>query len=264
MNMQIQKISKSDREIKFSIEGTNAQFVNALRRIAITEVPILAVDHVNFFVNDSAMYDEIIAHRLALLPLSFEQKTFVLPEDCKCNGEGCTNCQIILSIDKKGPCIVYAKDIKSEDKEAASTLYPETPIVELLENQRLKLTAVAKLGLGKTHAKHSAAKAFFRLYPSVKLSDELKNPEDCIKICPKHALSIEGKKASVNEDCDLCGECVKTSLPKDVLTVSGTEGKYIFILESISGLSAEDIMLQANDILKKKLKDFGKQVKSLK
>ena len=51
--------------------------------------------------------------------------------------------------------------------------------------------------------------------------------------------------------------------PKGSLEITGDDTKFIFTVESISGLKAEDIALASVDIIKKKLKDFDKAVKKI-
>ncbi len=77
-------------------------------------------------------------------------------------------------------------------------------------------------------------------------------------------MKIEGNKVSVTKDCDMCQECVKIAEPEGVLEVSGDPTKFIFYVESISGLDAEQIVLLSVDILKKKIKEFQKQLKKIK
>ena len=45
---------------------------NAIRR-SVLEIPTLAVDEVEIFKNDSALYDEVLAHRIGLIPLKTEK-----------------------------------------------------------------------------------------------------------------------------------------------------------------------------------------------
>lgn len=256
--MKIQILEKSDRCIKFILEGVSQQFANALRRTAMTEVPTLAIEGVDFHINSSVLYDEIIAHRLGLLTLNFDPKIYNLPSGCNCDGKGCSNCQVILTLNKKGPCMVYAKDFKSTELSVQPT-FPETPIIELFENQQLKLEATAILGIGRGHAKWQASKAWYRFWPKAELTGKLDNQAQCIAVCPKNALKINSS-ATVTPDCDLCGECAKIAEPK-VLKISANKTKFIFTLESISGLGAEEIILKAIDILNKKAKELEKGLK---
>ena len=256
--MKVKIIEKDERVIKFILEGSNPQFANALRRTMIGGIPVLAIKEVDFYENDSALFDELIAQRLSLIPFVFEPKELNLPEDCSCEGKGCMQCQVVFALDKKGPCVVRADDLKSTH-ESVKPLYPEMPIVELLDGQKLKLEATGVLGFGKNHAKWQAAKAFYRYFPFVE--KEGKNSEKAIEVCPKNALKFENKKLVVAEDCDLCGECMKVD-PE--LKISGDETKFIFTVESVCGLPPERIVISAIEELKKKIKSLKKDVQKIK
>ncbi len=260
--MKIQILEKSDTEIKFLIDDSNPQFANALRRIMTSEIPVLAINYVDFSINDSVLYNEIIAHRLGLIPLVFNLKDFHFKEEHEA-GKTCSMCEVVFAINKKGPGMVYSKDMKSSNPDV-KPLYDNIPIVELFDDQRLKLEASASLGLGLKHARYQAANTFYRYYPIVKVNGKVTNVDEVIKTCPKNALKFENNKFSVNIDCDLCKECVKIAKPEGVLEIVGDNTKFIFNVESISGLKPEDIVLNAVDILKNKVKDFGKEVKKIK
>lgn len=260
--MKTQILEKTDSEIKFVLGESVPQFANALRRIMMMEVPTLAIETVEFTANDSALFDEVLAHRLGMIPLTFDRKAMNLRSECKCEGKGCSLCQVSFVIDKKGPCVVYAKDMKSTDK-AVRAVFPDTPIVELLDGQKLKLEATAELGLGRTHAKWKAAKASYRYYPSATMSGKIENPEECANACPKGAVKISGSKIEIDPLCDICGECVKNCKPAGAIKIIGDSTRFVFSVETISALKPEEIVIQAAEVLQKKAEDFGKQVGKL-
>jgi DNA-directed RNA polymerase subunit D len=257
--LKIKILEKTDNNIRFLLEDSNPQFINALRRIMTVEVPVLAIDSVDFSVNDSVLYNEVIAHRLGLIPLVFNLKDFHFKEDEHEDGKTCSSCEVVFAINKKGPGMVYSKDMKSSNPDV-KPLYDNIPIVELFGDQKLKLEASASLGVGLNHARYQAANAFYRYYPAVKMNGKISNVDDVIKSCPKNALKIEDNKASVTIDCDLCRECVKVAKPEGSLEITGDDTKFIFDAETISGLKTEDLILKAVDILKEKVKDFGKEI----
>ena len=67
--VEIQIIEKTDEYLRFIVSGVNVPFVNALRRIMITEVPTMAIDEIVILENSSILNDEILAHRMGLIPL---------------------------------------------------------------------------------------------------------------------------------------------------------------------------------------------------
>ncbi|OGI12611.1 DNA-directed RNA polymerase subunit D [Candidatus Micrarchaeota archaeon RBG_16_36_9] len=259
--MKIKILEKTDKEIKFLLEDSNPQFANALRRIMTVEVPILAIDSVDFSVNESVLYNEVIAHRMGLIPLVFDPKDFHFKDEHE-DGKTDSGCEVIFAINKKGPAMVYSKDMKSSNPDV-KPLYDNIPIVELFENQKLKLEASASLGLGLKHARYQAAVAFYKYYPIVKVSGKIANPEEIVKACPKNAIKISDNKVSVDPDCDLCTECLNHVKPEGSIELSGDNTKFIFNAETISGLKPEEIILIAIDILKEKVKNLGKEINKL-
>jgi len=57
-------------DAEFSLIGIDAAIANAFRRILIAEVPTLAIEDVFIFNNTSIIQDEVLAHRLGLIPLT--------------------------------------------------------------------------------------------------------------------------------------------------------------------------------------------------
>mgnify|MGYP000524705291 CR=1 FL=1 len=158
--MKVKILERGDDWVKFSVEGISPGFANALRRVMMTEVPTMAIEWVDFRKNDSVLPDEIIAHRLGLIPLKFDPKHYKLPKECECKGKGCSKCQVKFVLKKKGPCMVYSGDLKSS-AEDVEPVYDNMPIVQLFEDEELEFEAIAQLGIGKEHAKWQAAIASY-------------------------------------------------------------------------------------------------------
>ena len=103
--MKIKILSRKGDTIRFVAEGITPAFANALRRIMISEIPVLAIEWVDFRENSSILFDEVIAHRLGLLPLKFDPEKMNFTEDCRCEGKGCPSCQVAFSLEKAGPSV---------------------------------------------------------------------------------------------------------------------------------------------------------------
>ena len=71
-SLSIDILEKEDERVIVKFNNAPRQYVNALRRLSISEVPTLAIDDVIILENSSVMHDEAIAHRLGLIPLRTE------------------------------------------------------------------------------------------------------------------------------------------------------------------------------------------------
>jgi len=258
--MKIHLLEKKGSKLRFVAEGISPAFANALRRIMISEIPVLAIEWVDIRDNSSILFDEMVAHRMGLLPLKFEPGKFSFTKDCKCSDKGCPLCQVAFSIEKAGPGTAYSGDMVSSDKSVKAT-DPNFPIVELLKNQSIKLGAVARLGMGKTHAKFQAANAAYQYYPEIK-SDGCDEPKKAAAACPKGIVGLKGKTPFIKEPlkCDLCRLCEHAC---EGLKVQGVPGKFIFNVESISGLEPEYIVGRAAEILREKGEELKKQLSKI-
>jgi len=251
--MKIQTISKTDNELCFVLSGIDSVYANTLRRIMLVEIPVLAIDEVTFIKNDSALYDEIIAHRLGLIPLTTDLKTYEKKDSCSCKGKGCAKCQLTLSLKAKGPCTVYASSLESTDPKVKPA-YPDLPIVKLLEGQKLELEATAVCGIGKEHIKFSPGLAYYRAYPII----ELKGCKDKLiaDICPKKVFEFSDKLEIKNLiNCDLCKAC-EESCKDNSIKVSASETNFIFNIESFGQIKPIEILQTALKVLEGKLEEF--------
>lgn len=160
--MQLKKINSKGGLYEMEILDEDDWYVNTLRRLMLSEVPVMAIEIVEISRNDSILYDEVITHRLGLIPLKTDIASYTLPgEEEKASGEYLAQSSVKLTLEAKGPGVVYAKDFKSADPKI-KPVYPETPIVKLLENQEIKLVATAVLGKGKDHVKWNPGHVYYR------------------------------------------------------------------------------------------------------
>jgi len=255
--------------MRLLIRGVSIPFINSLRRTIISEVPVMAIDDVIIVENSSAMSDEMLAHRLGLMPLTTDLDRYVLPEDCTCQSEfGCNRCRAVLTLDaepKDSPVMVYSGDIKSEDPNIRP-VQEKIPLVKLVPGQRIRLEAYARLGRGKKHARwQPVSVCSYKYLPILKIRSRRCNLcGDCVEICPKKVLSIEDKRLVINNlmDCTLCEDCVRACpLDPPAIKVAPEKGSFILQIESTGALPADRLVLEAADILKEKTRIFLKQLK---
>ena len=156
MSVSVDVLERTDERVVIKFNNVSRQYINAVRRIAISEVPTLAVDDVVILENSSVMHDEAVAHRLGLIPLRTELDRFVMPQECDCQSTlGCSKCRVLLVLDSEAmekTKIVTSNELVSED-EFVKPVSKDIPIVVLAPSQKLKFEAYARLGVGKDHAK---------------------------------------------------------------------------------------------------------------
>ncbi|GAB4819550.1 hypothetical protein N2152v2_006967 [Parachlorella kessleri] len=73
-NITITKYEGDDME--FELKGISCAMANSLRRIMIAEAPTMAIEHVYILNNTSIIQDEVLSHRLGLIPLRVDPRLF--------------------------------------------------------------------------------------------------------------------------------------------------------------------------------------------
>ena len=265
MEIRVLENNKDIGKLSFILKDSNPVFANTLRRIIVDEVPTMAIEEVEFQKNNSILYDEMIAHRLGLVPLKTDLKSYNLPDKCKCEGKGCNRCQLKLVLRAtKGSGVVYASELKSKDP-AVKPVFGEMPIVKLLKGQTLELEATAVLGRGKQHTKWSACHVYYKYKPIVEITGDVKNPEAIIEVDHNNIFEIKDRKLTVNKDrvleCDLSLDF--SEIDKNV-KVTASDTDFVFYIESFGQLSCKEIVNKAIEIFDEHLDEFVEELKKVK
>ena len=276
--MDLKIIDLTETHAKFVVSGTRPDMANALRRALMTEVPKMAIETVEFHLGPirdedgkecesvSPLFDEIIAHRLGLIPIPTDPDLYVPKDKCTCNGEGCPNCTIMYSLNKKGPAEVYSGDLEPLGGQELRVKDELVPIVKLGPKQALLIYASAELGNARRHTKWQVTSgAGYRYYPTVTIDTKKCDQGDaCIKVCPRGVLGKKDGKVVIEnlENCTLCKACID-ACTHDAIKVSGDITKFIFEFETDGSLSARDTLKKALEILEKKFDDFREDISGL-
>jgi DNA-directed RNA polymerase subunit D len=268
--VKIEVLEKDDTNLRLIIKGADVPLMNALRRIALAEVPTMAIAEVVMIENSSILQDEMIAHRLGLTPLKTDLSSYNLPEECECQSEfGCNLCRVTLTIDAEsteGTRTVYSGELVSENPEIIP-VSDKVPIIKLAKGQKLKLEAYARLGKGKNHAKwQPVAVCAYKYYPKIEVPTKAcKDCTECVDICPKNVYAMNENKVEVKDllACNLCMDCVDACPQKPApLKVGWEKNAFIMNIESTGALPPEKIIQEATKMLDNQLKEFKKQVKA--
>ena len=182
--MNISNFVKKDGEISFDLSGISSSVANAIRRIGMNQIPTLAIESAVFYENSSSFFDEYIANRLAMVPLTTPER--FREED-----------EVLLTLDVQGPGLIPSIELKSSDPEVQLAA-KEIPLVKLAEGQSVRLEAKAKLGIGREHARWQTGVITY--YPDEKKKDVFHfRVESFGQIPPKKI--IERTLAKFDEKC---------------------------------------------------------------
>ena len=260
--MEIKLLSQDKTKVRVVVKGTTPGEMNTYRRTVLTQLPAMAIDTVEIMENSSALYDEMLAHRLGLVILKTDVESYFEREKCKCKGLGCARCTLDLTLEVEGPGIVYAEQLKSKDP-AVVPVYGKTPLVKLLENQKVKLIAHAILSTGKDHIKFSPGLLYYQGFPQIKVG-QVKNPDAIAEMCPTKVFEVESKKLTVKnkEACILCMACVDAS--KGDVEVSGSDTDFILTIEPWGQLTPVQMVDGIVDALHEQFDGLSEEIKKIK
>jgi len=90
----METIVKKNDKLIFSAEISNS-LANALRRY-VQRIPISAIDEMEISKNDSALYDETIAHRVGLIPLKGKKQKGIVKLKAKKEGYVYSQVEILI------------------------------------------------------------------------------------------------------------------------------------------------------------------------
>ena len=272
--------SKTDEELVFDIKGVDPTVVNTLRRIMIAEVPTMAIETVIVNQNTSIIPDEVLAHRLGLIPILADANDFIekKPED-EFNDKNSIKFKLKVKcyIDKDGKLInenIFSKDLILEPqgeqekkyynsqtkKYSIGLVHDDILINKLASGMELDLECYCVKGIGRTHAKWSpVCTAYYRLINKINLLKEISgdDAEELRQLCPKGVFILNKKgKAEVGNvrECTSCRECIRQEKFKDFIELGKIADHYEFHIESVGMYKPEIIFFRAIDVLKEKIK----------
>jgi DNA-directed RNA polymerase II subunit RPB3 len=244
---KVKVLELTEDKIRFEIRNTDLSMANSLRRIMIAEVPTLCIEFVEFEENSTSLQDEIIAHRLGLIPFRSDRRRmseFSYHFACTC-GSFCEKCMSIVKLDIEyeklaaerfsgydEPLTITSNDLICDDPNIFPAHFSTSQeqqhaqdrgiaIMTIGPRQRLKFTAFLRKGIGKEHAKWSpVATVAMKTHPIIRLDEDILNDyteeekNTLVQSCPKNVFKYdEGSRQVLIESesaCIFCKECIYT------------------------------------------------------
>jgi len=291
LHIKIEQIDNTDME--FDMIGYDTAIPNAIRRILLSEVPSMAIEKVHMYQNTSIMQDEVLAHRLGLIPLKADPRLFSWKEegaDDEGTEEDTLEFQLKIRCSKSNgssqdePYVnekVLTEHIQWVAKgdqanrltaDQVGPTHPDILVNKLRLGHEMEITMFAVKGIGRDHAKFSpVATAFYRLLPSITLLKPVVG-EAAVRLQKCFSPGVielepgeEGKKKAVvtNPRLDTCSRNVyRYDDLKESVSLDKVKDHFIFTVESVGAVSPQDLVVMACDVLIEKCDHFIQELES--
>lgn len=233
---------------------------------------------------------------------------FLPHRECVCY-ERCPRCSVEFELDVRfddvvphrseeellAPLTVTSRDLKSNNEcvmpahflsqdEQDESQDSGIAIVKMGPGQRLKLKAIARMGIAKEHTKWSpVAVATYRIWPIVTINEEqvatltMEQKQELVDVCPDRILEIDEVTGSIKavenyweiatytEDLKYHQDSLKKRKEDDdFVSITHSTDKFIFNIEGTGAMDADEVVMSALRVLKDRLNYLAQEVENLK
>ncbi|GAD52303.1 DNA-directed RNA polymerase subunit D [Halarchaeum acidiphilum MH1-52-1] len=243
-DFDVEFIEDGDREARFLVRGITPAFANGIRRAILADVPTLSIDTVRFVENSSVLFDEVLALRMGLVPLT-------TPE-----GEFDEDDTVTLAIDVEGPATAYSGDLVSPDPQVEPA-DENIPLIELKDGQRLEAEADAVLGRGRDHAKFQGGVAVgYRHLQHVEVGDDASEYGEDESQIVRGVIEDGGDLVATSE----FGHDLTNRYPGKEVTVEDVPNAFVFHVESDGSMPVDELVLRAVGTLSTRADELREKV----
>jgi DNA-directed RNA polymerase subunit D len=245
--MDVELVELGERETEFVVRDTTAAFANGVRRAILADVPTLSIDTVDFYENTSVMFDEVLALRFGLVPLTTDLESYEMPDE---DDEGGPATEVTLTVDVEAEDeerTVYSSDLVSEDP-AVQPADGNVPLIKLKPGQAVVAECRARLGKGRDHAKHQGGVSvgYKHLHRLVEDGGEERDAVRGIVETP------DGELVDLTDERGMGGY--------DGYGVEEVKDSFVFHVESDGSLEASELVLRATETLSQRAAQLGDKV----
>ena len=249
--MDIKNVYEDGNVTKYLVKGTNCAFMNALRRIMMSNVPCLAVDTVNIYENDSVIFDEMLAHRLGMMPVKTDVKSYKKGDTVK------------LVLEKTGPGIVTAKDIKCTDPKI-EILDKKIMIAKLDKEQKIRIEMTATMEAGKSHARHQPAIVSYNEVPEIDNSKAYANTKEILADFPEGIIEAKAGKLFLMDPYNTkIQNQYGDIMDKHGVKMAYSDTDFVLTIETTGQMTSKEVVEAALKELSAKAEELEKELKKL-
>eukprot|EP00038_Savillea_parva_P027724 m.61121 g.61121 ORF g.61121 m.61121 type:complete len:373 (+) comp8003_c2_seq1:770-1888(+) len=278
-NFRVDIITETHDMIEFDMVGVDAAVANTLRRILIAEVPTMAIETCFISNNTSIIQDEVLAHRLGLVPIQADPRKFEFskgkddrdetnyivfrlkvkcekrkdaPPDAMAPEELYVNHRVL-----SGDLIWMPQGNQLEEfgENGIRPVHDDILLAVLRPGQEIDLEVHCIKGIGKEHAKWSpVCTASYRLLPEIILLKEFENEEaDRLAACfSEGVIKVEhgkgGRRVARVANARACTMSREVYRHPDLaphVRLQRVRDHFIFSVESTGALKAAELVSEA-------------------
>ncbi|KAI8806429.1 DNA-directed RNA polymerase [Cladochytrium replicatum] len=273
-------------EMEFDMIGIDASIANAFRRIMIAEVPTMAIENVYVLNNTGIMHDEVLAHRMGLIPIKADPRAFNFraPEEdrtdlntivfglkVKCTNNPRATANAVNPTDKYLNSLVKSGMLQWKPHGDQEEKFKDNPIdvvnkdiviTKLRPDQEIDLELHCQKGIGKEHAKWSpVATASYRLLPEIQILKPITGADSqkFVKCFPKGVAEVftndqgETEARVVNARIDTVSrEVLRHKEFEDKVLLTRVRDHFLFLIESVGIYNPHTVFEESVQILHEK------------
>jgi len=286
-------------KVEFDMVGIDVAICNTFRRIMIAEVPQLAFERILMYNNTSLIQDEVLAHRLGLIPIKADFRKFIKRAESDMTSIKCTK-----TADVKVPkeddtlkftlkvCGKYDRNGDENQNERVTSgqlvwhpigsqaesmdvkpVFDDITIAKIKPKQEIDIELHAHVGIGRDHAKFSpVCTAFYRLLPTIDFKS---------KFCGEEAhkmksffspgvvdirMNESGQEEAFVKNARLDAntrEVYRHQEYRDLVELGRVREHALFSVETVGALPPQTIFKEACKVLESKCDAFLEEISSL-
>jgi DNA-directed RNA polymerases I and III subunit RPAC1 len=241
------------------VQNVHHSVANGIRRAVIADLPSMAIEYVLIRENSSVLPDEMLSHRLGLVPVmadpsmfeyidSQEEKRELDAVYNKINGSNALFMRLFAKNSSPEVVTVHSDEIQMVDKEGFEAEHPEQvfngsmvrkgiPLVKLAPGQVLEIKMIAIKGRGREHAKWSHTSLC-----TYKFSSDVQIPKNSFtseeyarlrKYFRGEGIRFEGGRVEIDPDQVVVNQDLFSSEFRERILFRKRENSFFFRVETL-------------------------------
>ncbi|WFD44700.1 DNA-directed RNA polymerase core subunit rpc40 [Malassezia psittaci] len=274
-NLKVDLTRLTTDQCEFDLVGVDASIANAVRRSLIAEVPTVAIEHVYVWNNTSIIQDEVLSHRLGLIPLAIDPSKLSFKMDEEANDQNTVVFNLKAECHKSSSAkdapvegrYVYSSQLEWDPKGDQSESMADKPpapanpdilIAKMAPGQKMEMELHCEKGIGKDHAKFSpVATASYRLLPHIEILQMIPEPliPKLISCFPEGVLERGGENGvrvlDPRKDT-VSREVLRHPEFNGMIRLGRVQDHFLFSVESTGVYEPEALLPASIEVLQKK------------